>query len=266
MANNVRERWAEGEPYEQYVGRWSRAVAREFLAWLAVPPGQTWGDVGCGTGALAATALASAAPNAIFAVDRSAGFLAFARRSIPDRRLHIAVGDAGALPWASGRCAATVSGLMLNFVPDAVAALSEMARVTRPGGRVAVYVWDYLSGMEMMRHFWDAAIAVDPAAVALDEGPRFRLCQPEPLRAAFEQAGLQAVEVRPIVVPTVFPDFDAFWAPFLGGQGTAPTYLASLSPETRDRLQDALRERLPASADGSIRLSARAWAAQGQVE
>lgn len=265
MSHHVREVWAVGEPYEQYVGRWSRVVARTFLAWLDVPAAQTWGDVGCGTGALAAGILATAAPHAVFASDRSAGFLAFARRTIADPRVHFAVGDAGALPWAGGRCAVTVSGLMLNFVPDAVAALREMARVTQPGGRVAAYVWDYLGGMQLMRQFWDAAIAVDPAAAALDEGVRFGLCQPEPLAAAFQEAGLRSVAVRSIVIPTVFPSFDAYWAPFLGKQGSAPTYLAALDPDTRERLRATLQARLPAAADGSITLSAQAWAAQGLV-
>jgi SAM-dependent methyltransferase len=265
MPDNAREVWAMGEPYEQYVGRWSRVVAREFLAWLDAPAGQTWGDVGCGTGALAAGILAAAGPQAVFATDRSAGFLGFARSTIPDRRVQFAVGDAAAIPWAGGRCAVTVSGLMLNFVPDAAAALREMARVTRPGGRVALYVWDYHAGMEMMRQFWDAAIELDPAAAALDEGARFPLCQPEPLRALFEFVGLGAVAVRSIDIPTVFRNFDAYWTPFLGQQGSAPTYLASLDPQARERLRAALRARLVAAADGSITLSARAWAVQGTV-
>ncbi|HEU4324132.1 MAG TPA: class I SAM-dependent methyltransferase [Roseiflexaceae bacterium] len=264
MPERVRDVWAAGEPYEQYVGRWSRAVAREFLTWLDMPSGQLWADVGCGTGALAAGILATAGPQAIFAADRSAGFLAFARDAIPDPRAFFAVADACALPWTSGQCDITVSGLMLNFVPDAAAALREMARVTRPGGRIALYVWDYQDGMEMMRCFWDAAAAVDQRAAALDEGGRFPLCRPEPLRALFEAVGLRAVAVRPIDIPTVFPDFDAYWTPFLGGQGAAPAYLASLDPQTREQVRAGLRARL-GTADGSIALTARAWAAQGTV-
>jgi len=134
--------WAAGEPYEQYVGRWSRVVALEFLVWLGVPAGQTWGDVGCGTGALVAGMLATAQPHAVLAIDRSAGFLAVARRSIPDQRVQFALADASALPWASGRCAVTVSGLVLNFVPDPLAMVREMVRVTRPGAR-----WRCMSGI-----------------------------------------------------------------------------------------------------------------------
>lgn len=265
MGHYVRDAWDVGEPYEQYVGRWSRNVAREFIPWLAVAPGETWGDVGSGTGALVANMLAGAAPRAVLACDRSAGFLAVARRTLADPRVRFFVADAGALPWENGACAATVSGLVLNFVPDAAAMVREMARVTRPGGIVAAYVWDYERGMEMMRHFWDAAVAVDPAAAALDEGLRFPLCRPDPLRAVFQSAGLRAVVVRPIVIPTVFSSFDVYWAPFLGKQGPAPNYLASVNPETREQIRTLLKARLAPSADGAIRLTARAWAVQGVV-
>lgn len=212
--------WVVGEPYEQFMGRWSRLVAREFLAWLSHPPGRTWGDVGCGTGALVAMLLGGAAPQAVFASDRSAGFLAAARSTIPDWRAQFAVADAAALPWRSATCDVTVSGLMLNFVP-AAAAVREMARVTRPGGQMAAYVWDYGEGMELLRRFWDAARSIDPLAAALDEGVRFPLCAPEPLTALFHAAGLSAVVVQAITIPTFFPDFAAYWAPFLGKQGPA---------------------------------------------
>jgi SAM-dependent methyltransferase len=218
-----------------------------------------------GTGALVEGILATSEPKSVFAIDRSQGFLAAARASIPDQRVRFAVADATALPWASASCAATVSGLVLNFVSDAVAMAREMVRVTRPNGQVAAYVWDYSGGMEMMRHFWDAAIEVNPADAALDQAERFPLCQPEPLRTLFQQAGLTGVAVRSIAIPTVFRDFDDYWLPFLGKQGSAPTYLASLDGETRDRIREALQARLLTAADGSITLTAQAWAVQGTV-
>jgi len=78
--------------------------------------------------------------------------------------------------------------------------------------------------MQLMRHFWDAARALDPRARELDEGVRFRLCAPEPLHILFTAAGLADVQVRPIDVPTRFRDFDDYWTPFLGGQAPAPGY------------------------------------------
>lgn len=259
MHDGAREAWGSGELYELYVGRWSRGVAREFLSWLGVPQGQTWGEVGCGTGALAQSILAVAEPHAVFAIDRAKGFIAAARSSTPDRRARFAVADATALPWASASCAATVSGLVLNFVPAPASMVREMQRVTQPGGQVAAYVWDYGAGMEMMRHFWDAAVGLRPEHAALDEAARFPLCRPEPLKALFQAAGLSAVSVSSVSIPTVFRNFDDYWTPFLGKQGPAPTYVASLDEPARERLREALRARLPAAADGSIPLAAQAW-------
>jgi SAM-dependent methyltransferase len=255
--------WAQGDPYEAYVGRWSRAVAREFLRALAVPAGGDWLDVGCGTGALAQTIVERAAPRAVVGVDRSEGFVASARGRVRDPRVRFEPGDAQALPVASGAFDAVVSGLVLNFVPDPPRMLAEMVRAARAGGTIALYVWDYAAGMELMRRFWDAAAALDPAAAALDEGTRFPVCAPGPLATLLRDAGVAAVATFPIDVATVFRDFDDYWSPFLGGQGPAPGYAMSLPEERRAALRERLRADLPAGPDGSIRLGARAWAVRG---
>jgi hypothetical protein len=117
----------------------------------------------------------------------------------------------------------------------------------------------------MMRYFWDAATVLDPAAAEQDEGRRFPLCQPEPLRALWRAAGLDRVKIRSIEVPTVFAGFDDYWSPFLGGQGPAPGYAMSLTGEHRRALRDLLAARLPAGPGGSIPLTARAWAIRGTV-
>jgi len=255
--------WGEGDPYEAYVGRWSRAVARELLRSLRVPAGSEWLDVGCGAGALAQTIVERAAPAAVLGVDRSEGFVASARRRVGDPRARFEVGDAQALPVASGAFDAVVSGLVVNFVPEPPSMLAEMARAARAGGTVALYVWDYAGGMELIRRFWDAATANDPAAAALDEGVRFPICAPAPLAKLLADAGLADVATFAIDVPTVFRDFDDYWSPFLGGQGPAPGYAASLPEERRGALRERIRARLPVGPDGSIRLTARAWAARG---
>ncbi|GHH41164.1 class I SAM-dependent methyltransferase [Lentzea cavernae] len=247
--------WALGDAYERYVGRWSRPVAAEFLRRLDVPPGRTWLDVGCGTGALTEAVLAHAHPAAVVGVDPSEGFLEVARARVPDARF--AVGDATDL---GGRNAdVVVSGLVLTFVPDAAAAVGEFARAAP---YVGSYLWDYTSGMQMMRLFWDAATDVDPAAAAHDEGRRFSTVSgAEPLRALWTGAGLRDVEVTGIVVPTVFRDFADFWEPFLGGTGAAPAYAATLPPEQLNAVRDLLRSRLP--EQGPIELTAKAWAVRG---
>src|SRR5262249_24529499 len=121
----------------------------------------------------------------------------------------------------------------------------------------------YAGNMQLMRHFWDAASALDPTAVELDEGRRFPICKPEPLRDLFQAAGLQAVAVRAIDIATNFAHFYDYWSAFLGGQGPAPSYAMSLSTERRTALQERLRTSLPVAPDGSIPLVARAWAVRG---
>ncbi|MGY1603159.1 class I SAM-dependent methyltransferase [Geodermatophilus sp. SYSU D00815] len=256
--------WAGAQRYEAYVGRWSRPVARRFLEQLSAPPGRRWLDVGCGTGALTGEVLAAAAPASVVGVDPSADFVAHAAAQLTDPRATFRVGVAQELPLPDGAADVVVSGLVLNFVPDPAAALTEMRRVTRPGGLVAAYVWDYAGGMQLMRHFWDAAAALDPAVRDLDEGLRFALCRPGPLRGLFEGAGLSGVEVEGIVVPTTFRDFDDYWTPFLGGTGPAPAYAVSLGEADRAALRELLRRRLPVAADGGVHLTARAWAVRGR--
>jgi len=260
MSSKPKDSWASGEDYERYVGRWSRLVAREFLKWLAIPAGSQWLDVGCGTGALSQTILQFAEPAQIKGIDRSESFVALAQVNTQNDRVQFEVGNAEELIADAGTFDAAVSGLVLNFIPQPERAIAEMRRVTRSGGVVAAYVWDYAGRMQMMRHFWDAAIALDPNASELDQGRRFPICQPDALSGLFESAGLHHVEVCPIEVATVFRDFDDYWSPFLGGQGPAPSYLMSLGDERRTVLREHIRAGLPIAPDGSIPLVARAWA------
>jgi len=258
-----RDVWAVGAAYERYVGRWSRLVGREFLRWIEVPPGGAWLDVGCGTGALVQTIVEHAAPRDVLGIDRSEGFVAHARAEGNDPRARFEVGDALALPVPDGSFDAVVSGLVLNFAEEPARMVGEMARACRPGGTVALYVWDYAGGMELMRIFWNAARELDPRAEALDEGARFPICAPAPLAALLAAANLSQVETRAVDVPTRFVDFDDYWSPFLGGQGPAPTYAMSLSEERRLALRDRIRALLSVAPDGSVLLRARAWAVRG---
>jgi SAM-dependent methyltransferase len=260
-----KDTWASGAAYEPYVGRWSRLVARQFIAWLAIPAGARWLDVGCGTGALSQVILEVASPGEVIGIDPSEGYIAYAHEHIADMRTRFLFGDAQALPVEGATYDAVTAGLVLNFVPDPSRALTEMRRVARAGGTVAAYVWDYAGQMQLMRSFWDAAVALDPAAFPLDEGRRFPICKPEPLAHLFLAAGLQGVEVRSIDVATTFRDFEDYWSPFLGGQAPAPGYTMSLSQERRTTLREHIRARLPIAANGSIHLIARAWAVRGFV-
>ena len=255
--------WASGDAYEPYVGRWSRLVARDFLDWLGVAPGSRWLDVGCGTGALSQTILQAAAAAQVKGIDRSDGYINHAQEHVQDKRASFEVGDAQDLPDETASYDAAVSGLVLNFIPQPERTVREMTRVVKPGGIAAAYVWDYAGKMQLMRHFWNAAAALDSNAVDLDEGRRFPLCQPKPLTELFQSAGLRNVEVRAIDIATDFRDFDDYWSPFLGGQAPAPGYAMSLSAEMRAALRERIRAGLPFALDGSIPLVARAWAVRG---
>lgn len=256
--------WGTGEAYEPFMGRWSRLVAVGLLDRLSLPPGLRWLDVGCGTGAVTRQILRAAAPAAVTGVDRSEDYVRHARRHVKDPRAHFVCGDATSLPLPDAAAGAAVSGLVLNFVPDPDRAAAELARVVRPGGTVAVYLWDYADdGMGFLCRFWEAATALDPLGRGSDERTRFPLCGREPLHDLLTGSGLADVEVTAISVPTVFRDFADYWEPFLGGQGPAPSYVASLKPPHRAALRDRLRETLPRAADGSIPLTARAWTGTG---
>jgi SAM-dependent methyltransferase len=236
-------------------------VAVEFLDWLGVAPRRRWLDVGCGTGALSAAVLDRCDPLEVEGVDPSPSHVAWAAAHVDDPRARFVVGDATHLP--PGIVDAVVSGLVLNFIPDVDAALAAMHE-RAPGGIVAAYVWDYADGMELMRHFWDAAVALDPAAADLDEGVRFPICRPDRLEALWRESGFVDVGTRAIEIPTVFSDFDDYWTPFLGGQGPAPGYAMSLAEGRRSELRDRILAGLPVAGDGTISLIARAWAVSGR--
>jgi SAM-dependent methyltransferase len=255
--------WSSGDSYERYVGRWSRLVAREFIRWLAVPNDRQWLDVGCGTGALSETIFKLTNPNKVKGIDRSEEYVSTARNKVNHPKADFERGDAQSLPVDSETYDAAVSGLVLNFVPQPSQVIAEMKRAVKGNGLVAVYVWDYAAKMQLMRHFWNAAVALDSAARDHDEGRRFPICNPEALSDLFQNAGFIGIDVRPIDVATDFENFDDYWTPFLGGQGPAAGYAMSLSEQRRAQLRERIYNSLPFAVDGSIPLVARAWAVKG---
>jgi SAM-dependent methyltransferase len=240
-------------------------VAHEFVRWLNVPAGQSWLDVGAGTGILTDVILQDASPAKVVGVDLSPEYIDFARQRIHDDRVELRVEDAGNIAFDSHPFDVAVAGLLLNFVPSPHQAAKNMAQAVKSGGTVAAYVWDYGGQMEMMRHFWDAAIVVDPAAREMDAGQRFTICEPDNLGALFQSLDLHAVEVIPIDIQTRFQNFDDYWLPFLGAQGSVSKYLRALTDETKTAIRDQLQKQLPIGDDGSIQLIARAWAVKGEI-
>ncbi len=254
------DRWAGGDAYEAYMGRWSRPVARTFVEWLSLKPSAHWLDVGCGTGALTSAICQLSKPASVVACDSSEPFVNGARSRVSDPRVSFVLAGADDLPKRDGGFDAVVSGLVLNFVPDPEKAVTAMRARLRPGGCVAAYVWDYAGRMEFLRHFWEEAVALDPGATSRDESHRFPLCQPEALASLFRAAKLSHVETHALETTTHFENFSDYWEPFLGGTGPAPTYAASLEPSRRESLRQRLQQRLQPEPDARIHLVARAWA------
>ncbi len=259
----MHDKWTDGDAYENYVGRWSRKTGREFLSWLNAPAGLRWLDLGCGTGAFTAQILEYCDPLSIVGVEPSTGFRDLANQAVANERVQFLPGSGEKIPLKENAVDIAVSGLVLNFIPDLPKAMRELSRCVREGGTIAAYVWDYAGHVQFMRCFWDAAVALDPAAQDKDEGVRFPVCHPDALTKLFSDAGLVEVEAEPIDIATPFRDFDDYWTPFLSGVAPAPGYCASLDEAAREALKERLRQSLPTDPDGRILLAARAWAVRG---
>ncbi|MDX1343489.1 MAG: class I SAM-dependent methyltransferase [Reinekea sp.] len=256
--------WESGEPYEYFMGRWSEPVAQLFLKWLPGSEQATWLDIGCGTGALSYAIQQTQNPSTQTAIDQSAGFVELAQRRLGNK-VQCETGNAMSLPFPDATFDNVVSGLVLNFLPEPETALREMARVTRVGGTVAIYIWDYAGEMEFLSYFWDSVVELNPGAADLHEGTRFKSFHAEHVSQLFAIAGLQDISAEQLQIETRFKNFDDYWQPFLGGQGPAPTYVQSLKEAERHQLRNLIQDRLPTEKDGSIELTARAWAVKGVV-
>jgi SAM-dependent methyltransferase len=243
------------------MGRWSREVAQLFIDWLGLSSQLSWLDVGCGTGALSSAICKRLEPRSLVGCDPSPEFISVASSYLTDCPATFVVSSAQDLPRHGAGFDAVVSGLVLNFLPEPLKAVRSMRDRLRPGGTLAAYVWDYAEGMQFLRVFWDAAVAVDSSA--LHEARRFPLCQPDRLAELFERGRLHDVATTSLQIETVFRDFEDFWSPFLAGTGPGPSFVASLAPNVQSRLAQRLRKRLLVSADGSIRLAATAFAVRG---
>jgi SAM-dependent methyltransferase len=251
--------------YERFMGRWSQLLAPSYIAFAGVKDGARVLDVGTGTGALASMLAATLPSCEVVAVDPSAGFISYAKQNEMSGRALFEVGDAQALQHDDASFDHAMSLLVMNFVPDHRKAIEEMRRVTRPGGIVSACLWDYDAGMEMLRFFWDEAVALDPAIAPKDER-HMKLSREGQLGAAWMAAGLAGVEEASLTIAQAYGSFDDYWGPFLKGAGPAGAHVASLSEERRRQLEARMRTRLlGARHDSAFTLNARAWCVRGEV-
>ena len=254
--------FTDGEAYERLMGRWSRLVSKTFLDWLDVPNALRWLDVGCGNGAFTEELIARCAPDTVTAIDPSDDQLAYARTRLGAKTANFQVGDAQKLPFPDGSFDVAIMALVISFVPDPDKAAAEMARVVRPGGWVATYMWDIPGG----------GAPTDPIYVALESMgmTSVRPANPvvsrrEAMHDLWEKAGLESIDTRVIRIPVVYSDFDDFWdsnTVLIGPQGRL---IAGMTTSEKEQLRTDLGHRLPTTADGRIVYEAFANAVKGRV-
>jgi ubiquinone/menaquinone biosynthesis C-methylase UbiE len=248
--------------YERFMGRWSRAVGTEFLAWLAPPASTNWLDVGCGTGIFTELIVDTCHPADVVAVDPSASQIEHARRQPKLRQATFRVADAQALPFPAAAFDVVVSALVINFVPDRPRALTEMRRVTRAQGLVAGYVWDFSAELSPS---WPLRAGMRRVGVDVPDVPGTAESTPEALDLLFRRAGFEAIAAKSFDVTVPHLNFDDFWQAQTPSYSPTTKIIGAMSSSDRERLMDAVRATLPIGPDGRIEYSARANAIRGYL-
>jgi ubiquinone/menaquinone biosynthesis C-methylase UbiE len=253
--------FSDGKVYERMMGRWSKRVGVQFLDWLEAPKNLRWVEVGCGNGAFTEELIARSAPLEVSAVDPSPGQLNFARTRPGAKMARFQIGDAQALPFPDNTFDAAAMALVITFIPDPAKAVGEMARVVRPGGLVATYMWDTLNGGVPLAPVGAAlkSMGKSLARVSGDASKR------ETMQALWQEARLQSVETRVIRIHVTFSSFEDFCESSLVPIGPSGQVVSNMSPAEKEQLKARLREILPIAADGSIAYEAFANAVKGRV-
>lgn len=248
-----------GSAYDRFMGRYSRLLAAEFADFGDVAAGQQVLDVGCGPGALSEELIDRVGASHVRAIDPSESFVAAFRERFPE--VDVRLGRGEEVPFEDASFDRVLSQLVLHFVADGERVANEFSRLLAPGGLAAACVWDFAEGMQMLRLFWDAALAVRPDAP--DEARTLRFGRPGEIATLLTEAGFADVEEAELQVTSAYADFDELWEPFLGGVGPAGAFLVSLSSKEQAAVRRELFGRLeePTSA---FTLSAVARAARGR--
>ena len=249
-----------GDAYDAFMGRYSRPLADLFADAAGVTDGLLALDVGCGPGALTGVLVDRLGPTAVAACDPSPPFVAECAARYPG--VEVRAGQAEALPFEDGSVDRALAQLVLHFVADPAQAAREFRRVLRPGGTASACVWDFDEGMEMLRRFWDAALAIDPQAP--DEARTLRFGREGEIAQLLDAAGFEDLSETTLRVTSTYAGFDELWSGLLGGVGPAGSYCVGLPEDRRAALRTELFERL-GSPSGSFSLSALARCATGRA-
>jgi len=258
---NVPIKFEDGAAYERMMGTWSRLVGSIFLDWLAPQPGLNWLDIGCGNGSFTELIAERCAPARVAGVDPSEAQLKFARSRMPMADVGFKAGDAMALPYPDHSFDVAVMALVLFFVPDPAKAVAEMMRVVKPGGTIALYMWDILGG-----GFPQEAIQaeLEKMGIARIWPPSAPISRMDALKALWSSSGVEAAEARQITVERSFADFEDYFSTSLMGTTIGPK-VAALPDAEREKLKARVRPLVPAGANGGVKPTARANAIKGRV-
>jgi len=254
--------FTDGQAYERLMGRWSRMVAATFLDWLDAPNNLRWLDVGCGNGAFTEEVAARCAPAAVTAVDPSDDQLAYARKRPGLRIADFRVGDAQGLPFADDSFDVATMALVIAFLSDPGRAVGEMARVVRPGGWIAAYMWDVPGGGVPVHPIY---LAMEAMGLMTGRPPNAAASEREAMHDFWRRAGLESIETRVIRISTVYANFDDFWSSNVVPIGPQGKTIAGMSAGAREELRRRLRDHLPVSSDGRVVYESFANSVKGRV-
>jgi ubiquinone/menaquinone biosynthesis C-methylase UbiE len=249
----------DGAVYERMMGKWSGLAGRAFIDWLSPPPNLRWVDIGCGNGAFTQMLVEHCAPMTVEGVDPSEGQLAFARERLATPVAKFRQGDAMALPFADGTFDAAVMALVVFFIPDPARGVAEMARVVRPGGLAAAYVWDVVSGGGP-----SDAIIIQMKGMGFTppRAPKAEASTPEGLHALWTRAGFADIEARVLRTRRTFDDFEDYWSTTIAAPNLAPM-LTTMATADVTQLKSRVREQVPIEASGRVSIEAHANAIVG---
>ena len=243
------------DAYDRFLGRYSVQLSPQLADLAGVEGRQRVLDVGCGPGALTAELVARVGPSAVSAVDPSGSFVAAARERHP--AVSVQQASAEQLPFPDQAFDVVLAQLVVHFMSDPAAGVTEMLRVTRQDGVVAACVWDHAGGQGPFSALWEAARELDPE---VDDESRLMGTREGDLARLFESAGMHEVEETALSASVEHPSFEEWWERFTLGVGPPGAYVTGLETERRALLREHCRELLP---DAPFLVTARAWAARG---
>jgi len=253
--------FTDGAAYERLMGGFSRAAGEIFLSWLALPKGLSWIDVGCGTGAFTQLLLDRCAPSRVEALDPAEAQIAYARTTPASERVNFRVGDAQRLPFGNEFDVA-VMALVITFVPDPNKALAELTRVTKPGGTIGTYMWDFFNlGFPRQR----LSDAVERMRFPVHHPPGYVHSRMETMEGYFRSAGLADIATRVIEVDVIYADFETYWTAQTELVNDVVQLIRNMSAADVERLKADLRATLPKDKYGRIAYKARANAVKGRA-